>query len=214
MAERKAARPPSRFEDAFARRATSLEKPNETTLMKWRSAGEPSSATNDTRPTSMGRAGLSRMRRAASPRSSSRSKVRRKSPPVPRGIMPNSEAPPAARIPSATSEMVPSPPMATMRKRPAAASSWAMRRPSPLAWVKRRSAGPSPSVSGPTRAAQLRWLSPRPERGLTITTGRCTGSQVSTKQARHRHAQKHERALRALCVAVPLFALAVLLARG
>src|SRR5436305_1653581 len=63
------------------------------------------------------------MRRPASVMSCGSSSVRRKSPPVPRGIIPSSvRAPaPADRIPSATSEMVPSPPIAITRRAAGAA---------------------------------------------------------------------------------------------
>ena len=119
--------------------------------MKLRVTGCPSWSRKLTRPTSMTLAVACFRCRAASAICSGRPSVRRKSPPVPRGMMPSSlRCWPAAISPSTTSEMVPSPPKATTRRRPPAASSRASRRPSPTASVKRTSKAPRPSVSGPT----------------------------------------------------------------
>src|SRR5450432_1624237 len=121
----------------------------------------------------MTRARPSRTRAAARARSLVRSSVRRKSPPVPRGMMPSSVVPPApaARMPSAVSEIVPSPPNATTSRRPASASRRAMAVASRGAVVNTASNGPSPSVSPSTSRPQPASERPPPERGLTITSG-------------------------------------------
>jgi hypothetical protein len=129
---------------------------------------------NDARPASMVRAIASRMWRAASRSPAGISSERRKSPPVPRGMIAISVvAPaPACRIPSATSETVPSPPSATTSRRPSCAASRARRVASRGPAVKTLSSSPRPSVSGPTSLAHLPSVRPPPERGLTITSGR------------------------------------------
>ena len=111
---------------------------------------------------------------AAAAISSGSSSVRRKSPPVPRGMRPISVvAPaPAASTPSATSEIVPSPPSARISRRPPAASRRAISVASRGPVVKALSSSPSPSASAPRTRAQRDSDMPPPERGLTMTRGR------------------------------------------
>ena len=113
VAPRNDSRAPSLFDERLAREATSAEKPNEATLTKQREAVDPSSATKRARPTSMRRTWAFFTCTAACATFRGRQTERRKSPPVPRGMMPSSVVFPAATSPSTTSEMVPSPPKAT-----------------------------------------------------------------------------------------------------
>ena len=110
--------------------------PNDATFTKNLDTCSPRSLRNVTRPASSTRVLPSRRERAASDPRVGTPSVRRKSPPVPLGSTPNSALAPspcalARSIPFATSEIVPSPPHAMIKLRPARASRSAISDASP-----------------------------------------------------------------------------------
>ena len=176
VAPKNAILPPKRLVDAFARRATALEKPNDATLMKWRTAlAAVVGAVADPPRVDRPRAAPARMWRAAAPISSGSSSVRRKSPPVPRGIRPISVGRAGAGREHAVGHLGDRPVAAQRQDQPPAGGRLA---PGDLGRVARRrsvnalSSSPSPSASAPRMRAQRASERPPPERGLTIDEGR------------------------------------------
>src|SRR5258708_4565335 len=108
---------------------------------------------------------------AASSMRSGSFRLRRKSPPVPLGIMPSSAEPPDFMIPLVTSEIVPSPPQAMIKLRPFLTSSLAMISPSPGVFVNSTENGPKCVRMALASAAQFLPVRPPADAGFTIING-------------------------------------------
>ena len=122
-----------------------------------------------------------------SPISSGSSSVRRKSPPVPRGIRPISVGRARAGREHAVGDLGDRPVAAQRHDQPPARRRLAPRRSRSRragAVVNALSSSPSPSASAPRTRAQRDSDSPPPERGLTMTSGRPEIHALSSNRQR------------------------------
>src|SRR6266540_2014019 len=170
----KESRPSPSFRPRFTSPATTPASPNPATFAKWRTWAVPSCAENSIRPRSQTSSRRPASERTAPSRSSGIPSVRRRSPPVPRGMKPKSGSGSrgwAAARPSITSLAVPSPPTATTSAPPERTASRASRTPSPGSFVKAHSN--SPTADRTARAIRSKWRPVRPAalRGLTMRYG-------------------------------------------
>ena len=156
---------------SFTRRITSPPMPNDATLTKNLVSSSPLSSRNVTRPASNVRVKPWRKARAASAVRVGILSVRRKSPPVPLGSTPSSVCAPARSMPFATSETVPSPPHAMMRRRPARASRSAISTASPPRRVNTTSNGPKCRRTALATPGQASPVAPPADAGLTMIRG-------------------------------------------